>query len=88
MYCPLKGVYIEAFNMHCGMTAQIIEWKYCITYRIVQGVEKIVLQIYMVYMNEICVESEGAVQHLGGPVVASPKYDYLSYWVKGLISKY
>ena len=27
MYCSLKGVHIEAFNMHCGMTAQNIEWK-------------------------------------------------------------
>ena len=35
MYCSLKGVYIETFNMHCGMTAQNIEWEvlyYIISY--------------------------------------------------------
>ena len=34
MYCSLKGVHIEAFNMHCRATAQHIEWKvsYYISY--------------------------------------------------------
>ena len=38
MYCSLKGVYIEPFNKHCRMTAKIVNEKYRITYRIVQGV--------------------------------------------------
>ena len=27
MYCSLKDVHIEVFNMHCRATAQHIEWK-------------------------------------------------------------
>ena len=48
MYCFLKGVHIEAFNMHWGMTAQNIEWKvwYYISYCPRCGIIEVVQHVY------------------------------------------